>query len=363
MKGNVATITVHQSRSASESLRAAFEILLAPLLALAYPFILQAFHGSVTGILTANGADIGGWIGAVLTLAGAFGVSVVALVMAMKLTAIARPTIAQSRAKKIAFVAVAAPPIFVFAGVVMYMLHVPIQDTWVWSGAWTVALLWVATGSSSTEAKLHEAASPGWLRVSHGVSALGILFIFLSLHLTNHLFFIAGEHTDMAVMKLFRLFYRSSRIQPLLVSLFLFQAASGLTMVSRIKTNGIDHFRTFQIASGVFLSIYVIGHMDSVFIYARTFARIDSGWAFATGAPTGLLKDAWNIRLVPHYGLGAFFVLSHLFAGARAVMLKHGVRQDFGNRLMVNGSVFAAAVAFFIMLGMCGVRLSFALPG
>ena len=83
-----------------------------------------------------------------------------------------RPTIAQSRAKKIAFVAVAAPPIFVFAGVVMYMLHVPIQDTWAWSGAWTVALLWVATGSSSTEAKLHEAASLGWLRVSHGVSAL-----------------------------------------------------------------------------------------------------------------------------------------------------------------------------------------------
>jgi hypothetical protein len=113
----------------------------------------------------------------------------------------------------------------------------------------------------------------------------------------------------------------------------------------------------------VFLSIYVIGHMDSVFIYARTFSGIESDWAFATGAPTGLLKDAWNIRLVPHYGLGVFFVLSHLFAGARAVMLNHGIGKDFANRFMVSGSAVAAAVALFIMLGMCGVRLSFALPG
>ena len=28
---------------------------------------------------------------------------------------------------------------------------------------------------------------------------------------------------------------------------------------------------------------------------------IDTGWDFATGAPTGLVKDPRNIRLVPHY--------------------------------------------------------------
>jgi hypothetical protein len=36
-----------------------------------------------------------------------------------------------------------------------------------------------------------------------------------------------------------------------------------------------------------------------------------------TGAPAGLVKDAWNIRLVPHYWLGVFFVLAHLATGAR----------------------------------------------
>jgi hypothetical protein len=54
--------------------------------------------------------------------------------------------------------------------------------------------------------------------------------------------------------------------------------------------------RTFQIASGVYLGFYVLGHMDSVFIFARTYLGIDTGWSFATGAPTGLIKDPWNIR-------------------------------------------------------------------
>jgi hypothetical protein len=79
----------------------------------------------------------------------------------------------------------------------------------------------------------------------------------------------------------------------------------------------MDRFRTFQIASGIFLAAYVLGHMNSVFMFARL-------WAFATGAPSGLVEDAWNIRLAPHYGLAAFFVFSHLAAGGRSIMLAHG---------------------------------------
>jgi hypothetical protein len=67
----------------------------------------------------------------------------------------------------------------------------------------------------------------------------------------------------------------------------------------------------------VYLAFYVLGHMDSVFIFARTYLGMDSGWVFATGAPTGLIMDPWNIRLVPHYWLAVFFVLAHLASGAR----------------------------------------------
>src|SRR5262249_15731158 len=124
----------------------------------------------------------------------------------------------------------------------------------------------------------------------------------------------------------------------------------------------MDRFRTFQVASGVFLVFYILGHMDSVFIFARAYQGIDTDWGFATGPPAGLVKDAWNIRLVPHYGLAIFFVLAHLFSGLRAILLAHGVRKTLGDRTMIGGSVGAAAGACLIMLGMCGVRVSFVLP-
>ena len=99
--------------------------------------------------------------------------------------------------------------------------------------------------------------------------------------------------------------------------------------------------------------------MDSVFIFARTYLGIDTGWGFATGAPTGMVKDPWNIRLLPQCWLGAFFVLAHLAAPARAVTISHGVSKVFADRLMVAGAVVAAAIATVIMLGMCGMRVRF----
>ena len=57
--------------------------------------------------------------------------------------------------------------------------------------------------------------------------------------------------------------------------------------------------------------------MNSAFVFARLYLGIDSDWALAT-APSGLVKDAWDTRLM-------IFVLSHLAAGARALMLSQGV--------------------------------------
>jgi hypothetical protein len=92
-------------------------------------------------------------------------------------------------------------------------------------------------------------------------------------------------------MKVFRHVYRNDILQPLVVALFLFQVGTGLFFVWRLTAAPSDRFRTFQIASGVYLAFYVLGHMDSVFIFARTYLGIDTGWGFATGAPNRLVKD------------------------------------------------------------------------
>ena len=100
--------------------------------------------------------------------------------------------------------------------------------------------------------------------------------------------------------------------------------------------------------------------MDSVFIFARTHLGVDTGWDFATGAPAGLIKDVWNIRLLPHYWLGVFFVLSHLATGARTVMITHGVPKILADRFMIGGAIIGGIIATAIILGMSGLRIKFA---
>jgi DMSO/TMAO reductase YedYZ heme-binding membrane subunit len=65
---------------------------------------------------------------------------------------------------------------------------------------------------------------------------------------------------------------------------------------------------------------------------------------------------------VPHYGLAVFFVLSHLAASGRSVLLAHDVARRFADRFLIASAMAAGLVAFVIMLGMCGARLTFAVP-
>jgi hypothetical protein len=65
-------------------------------------------------------------------------------------------------------------------------------------------------------------------------------------------------------------------------------------------------------------------HVNAVFVLARHFG-IETDWDWATGAPVGILRHAWDIRLLPHYSLAVFLVLAHLSCGLRAILNAHGV--------------------------------------
>jgi hypothetical protein len=354
------SITAHRMTGGDTGIKERLQMLAPSLAALLYPFTLEGFNASVTRILDGSAGALGlSWLGAAMCLALAFAVPVVALLAAMSLSEIGRPTATQLRAKRMALLVIAAPTLFVFVGVVLTILHDPVPDTWLWVACWAIALALLLRSDNDAPARAAARLVPVPLRVAHGVSALALIMIFLALHIANHLMFPAGAETYDAVMKVFRHVYRNDILQPLVVALFLFQIGTGLFFAWRLTAAPTDRFRTFQIASGVYLAFYVLGHMDSVFIFARTYLGIDTGWGFATGAPTGLVKDPWNIRLVPHYWLGAFFLLAHLAAGARAVMMAHGVSKAFADRFMVGGAVVAGIVATVIMLGMCGMRVRF----
>jgi hypothetical protein len=184
-----------------------------------------------------------------------------------------------------------------------------------------------------------------------------IVLIFLAMHLINHLSGLWSVQADRMLMNAFRHVYRAPVVEPILVALMLFQVSSGPVLAWHYVRRPIDSWRTLQVASGAYVFFYLLSHMNSVFIYARTYAKIQTDWDFATGAPTGLLLDAWNIRLLPHYLLGVFFIVTHLVLGGRIILLAHGVSLRTTARLAVTGIVLSATLAVAIMLGMVGIHV------
>lgn len=333
--------------SAPSSVTRQWIALVPPLTAAVYPLLLMLFHAMIGAPDTQrSGSDIA-IAGIALLLA--FSAPVAGIAVAQL------PCIA-TRARRVALLSVAAPSLYVFLGVVQALVSSPIPDPWVWCVIWTLAAASTFTKPEPGEAVAGTRPTVTRWRVAHGISAT-IVLAYVLFHLGNHLAGWLGQDVHAAVMEVGRKVYRAGLLEPLLVLAFLFQAVSGLYLAFRWSHARQDAFRTFQIASGVFLSVFILGHMNSVFVYARTYLGIPTDWAFATGAPTGLIHDPWNIRLVPHYALGVFFVLGHLFAGLRVVLDAHGYRPNGARRVMQGGLVLSAAVAAAIIAAMCGARI------
>lgn len=319
------------------------------LFAAAYPWLLIGFHSALDGnwfIATASKLFVSS-----MFLLIAFLEPLYALTSA-RLACDART---DSRFRRLALWAVACPTLYVFWGVLFGLLAVPGSDALWFSLGWVaLGVLTILLPPNSIRRQVSPQA-PAQLRVLHGVSAL-LLVIFVAFHLFNHLTILGGTDAHTAVMKAGRQVYRNAWIQPALVTLMLFQVGVGLRLAWLWSAQPAAWWRTFQLASGVYLAVFILGHMNSVFIYARWHLGIETDWKFATGFPGGLIHDAWNIRLVPHYALGVFFVVAHLFSGLRIVLLSHGMSLVRANRVWFIGSSAAAALAGSIIVGMCGWR-------
>jgi hypothetical protein len=312
--------------------------------ALCYPFLLKTFHALVGApAVTPSPFSV---LGAAVDLAVAFVVPFFGLAMALRPSAGPGP-------RRLAYVSVAAPTLYVFLGVVQALLHSPIPDEIVWCVIWLAIATWSQLARNPVVAGV---PAVGRWRVIHGLTA-AILILYVLFHIINHLFGLVGPEAHAAVMKIGRMVYRSRAGEPLLVAAMLFQVGTGLYLAWRWSAAPQGFHRTYQVASGAYLSLYIVGHMNSVFVYARSFLGIPTGWNFAIGAPTGLLHDAWNIRLLPHYALGVFFVLSHIASGLRGVLIAHGVDRRHADRLWGASVALSAVVASAIIAGMCGVRI------
>jgi hypothetical protein len=315
--------------------------------ALLYPLAPLALYQS--GQQFALASDMSGKLatGILLTIATALLYSVPALSLAV----ILKSDDIQDR--RFAHLAFAAPPLFVLIGVFFYMLNVPNGDYAFWAIAWLGVLGFAAVGSPTNE---RPAAAPRWLRTAHGFSAAAIIAIFLVWHLANHMTAAWSLEENKKIMDLLRVWYRSDIVQPILVALFAFQLLSGLRLLWAAIARRADIYSSIQTATAAYLVVYVTSHLIAVFILGRMFLGIDTTFEWASGAPTGLLHDPWNVRLIPHYSLAPLFVISHLAMGLRAVLLGHGVRAAFANRLASVICGIGLGVSLVIAIAQLSVR-------
>ena len=314
-------------------------------MALAYPWTLRLFHEAIV----AQPRSVVPAIWLIL----AFALPLSCLVFAWRHAERSGDVLPVVR--RVAFVALAAPPLFVSTGVVSSLIHSPLPDLWAWSILWLALGVGAAVVSSKGQPR-PPGVMTGRLRVAHGVSALAIL-LFLAFHLTNHLFGLFGPVTHAQVMAIGRVVYRSRFVEPVFVAILLFQVASGAKLAWRWSARPLDAAGVLQVGSGAYLAAFILTHLNSAFVSARWVHNIPTDWAWATGAPDGLLMDAWNIRLLPHYALGVFFVIAHVFCGLRTVLLAHGVRPSSANRLWASGLVCAGGVSLLITAALCGLRI------
>ncbi|MBR1162332.1 hypothetical protein JQ569_24455 [Bradyrhizobium elkanii] len=324
--------------------------------AIAYPFLLDAFHLAVSP--AAGPMSFGRLVLAALCLLAATAAPLLGLACAYWMTKAAPSSFEQLRARRLAYLSIAAPPLFVLTGVGLGLLHIPVSDELVWVAGWSAACLYVLRGGEQERPAGSAATAPSiakW-RVTHGVAA-AVILLYVAFHLTNHLLGWLGPEVHAGVMKAGRTVYRSSLVEPILVGLMLFQVAVGMRLAWRWSSAPADAYRVFQIGSGVYLAAFILTHLNSALVSARAVHHIDTNWAWASGAPTGLIHDAWSIRLVPHYALGVFFVLAHLTSGLRGVLIAHDVATTVANRIWAAGLAMGGLVAIAIMSGLSGARI------
>ena len=307
--------------------------------ALAYPWTLAGFHQAI--------ASKGQIAAPLVWLAASLALPLWGLVFARRAT---RPNV-----RRLSFLSLAAPPLFVLVGVVSGLVHSPVRDLWPWSLAWLGAGGGFALAGRAVPLK-PAFARPRRLRVAHGVAA-ALILLFVAFHLANHLAGLVGPEAHARVMAIGRSIYRSTLVEPVLVLLLLFQVVSGIRMAWRWSARQLGWFNVLQVGSGVYLAAFVLTHLNSAFVSARWIHGIQTDWGWATGAPEGLLMDSWNIRLLPHYALGVFFVIAHLFCGLCTVLSAHGATRRTTNLIFTLGMLCAGGISSLIAAVLCGGRL------
>jgi hypothetical protein len=294
--------------------------LVVTLLAAAYPWLLDLAHVIFDRRQIADASEL--VARAILAAAAMFVAPAGGLWMLLDSSRAGSMSLGDLRLRAMATLAMATPPLFTLIGVEFWLSSVPSMEKLGWLVIW-LPIAFAAPGAVALRTRPVARRPPGttW-RVIHGVGALLLVFGFIGWHLANHLMGLAGPDVHLRVMHTLRQWYRSAAMEPALIALCALQLATGAVLARGWLAMAVGKARALQAGTGAYLGLYLVCHLNSVFVYARA-GGTDTDFWFASGGRAGLMGDGWDVRLVPHYALAVLFLFVHLGAGLRVVLQKH----------------------------------------
>ncbi|NVB80610.1 MAG: hypothetical protein HOV81_19605 [Kofleriaceae bacterium] len=250
------------------------------------------------------------------------------------------------RARRVAHLAVAAPPLFSLLGGWLDFQHaLPFHGLTVWIAVWSAALVAVAI---ERPCPASPAAPSRHLAMAHGISA-AVITLFAAAHVFNHLAGLFGGETHIAVMSVLRTIYRNALVEPVLLAVVAFQVATGTVLLWRKLTRANGWFDTLQTATGAYMLLFLLSHVSAA-LRARYLRGTDTNWAWLSGGE--LLTDPWSARLAPYYFLAVIAFGVHGACGLRKVALGHGASPVLGARLVALGAAVSTVVSALIFAGL-----------
>ncbi|MCU0424151.1 MAG: hypothetical protein MUF71_00860 [Candidatus Kapabacteria bacterium] len=133
------------------------------------------------------------------------------------------------------------------------------------------------------------------------------LATFIAIHLTNHLFALVSVEMHIKVMDIARLIYRNPLGEALLLAAIAVQVPSGIILVRRKGWRGTSGIERLQVASGLYLSFFLVVHVFAVMM-GRWYFKLDTNFYFGSSP---LLSWLWWYY-VPYYGLSVIAVFAHV---------------------------------------------------
>lgn len=144
-----------------------------------------------------------------------------------------------------------------------------------------------------------------YMKLIHYYTGL-TLAVFIGFHLLNHLLILHSEALHIRFMKSARKIYRHRVVERLLLVAVLLQIISGFTLVILKWDKVENYFDVIQIASGLYLSFFLINHVIAV-LRGRYKLKMDTNLYYGAG-----VMNMWPKKLfyIPYY---SFAILSFFF--------------------------------------------------